>query len=203
MKGDDRKEMILEAAIKVFSEYGYEKASIAKICDLAGIARGTLYQYFDNKQQLFHELVATYTKRMAEHMKPPKTDDPAGAGRRQRAHRLLKALEEVYKHREVYGIIIKDGVTKNPETYDLVHNLHNKFIDWIVCEFMDGADQGFSPPDPEFAAVFLYGSLLMVVHRYVIDADEPIAPMELAKKVAELRGLFSMRLTKDKKKKVG
>ena len=46
MKGTQRKKQILTAALKAFAEHGYERTSIAVICEKAGIARPTLYQYF-------------------------------------------------------------------------------------------------------------------------------------------------------------
>ena len=60
MKGDERKKQILDAALKAFAEYGYERTSIAVICEKAGIARPTLYQYFKDKRSLFRELLKGY-----------------------------------------------------------------------------------------------------------------------------------------------
>jgi AcrR family transcriptional regulator len=57
---DERKREILEAAGEVFSEKGYRVAGVSDILELAGIARGTFYHYFDSKKDVFLELVESY-----------------------------------------------------------------------------------------------------------------------------------------------
>jgi len=53
-----RKE-ILEAAVKVFKEYGYEKATTKKIAKEAEVSEGTLYYYFENKRDILITLFKT------------------------------------------------------------------------------------------------------------------------------------------------
>ena len=56
MKADQRKKLILEHAKRLFSKKGYYDTQISDIVDEAKIARGTVYQYFKNKEQVFQEL---------------------------------------------------------------------------------------------------------------------------------------------------
>ena len=44
----DTKEQIVNSAIEVFKEMGYDQVSIPKICEKAGITKGTFYYYFQN-----------------------------------------------------------------------------------------------------------------------------------------------------------
>lgn len=48
-----KRERILQAAISEFSSCGYESANTNKIAQEAGISVGSLYKYFDNKEDLF------------------------------------------------------------------------------------------------------------------------------------------------------
>ena len=48
----DKRDRIIEAAIMVFHERGYERARIADITDSLGIGKGTLYLYFHSKKDL-------------------------------------------------------------------------------------------------------------------------------------------------------
>lgn len=48
----ERRDQILGCALEVFSEKGYHASSVADVCARAGIGRGTLYQYFDDKRAL-------------------------------------------------------------------------------------------------------------------------------------------------------
>ena len=51
------KEVILEAAEKVFSEYGFHEAKIYRIADLAGVSVGTIYRFFKSKEELYAEVL--------------------------------------------------------------------------------------------------------------------------------------------------
>ncbi|HZK19846.1 MAG TPA: TetR/AcrR family transcriptional regulator [Treponemataceae bacterium] len=50
---DKRKREILENALDIFVEEGYEDATFQKIADRCGITRTTLYIYFKNKREIF------------------------------------------------------------------------------------------------------------------------------------------------------
>jgi TetR/AcrR family transcriptional regulator, fatty acid metabolism regulator protein len=43
---------ILEAAVKVFATEGYHKAKISSIAELAGVATGSVYLYYDSKEEI-------------------------------------------------------------------------------------------------------------------------------------------------------
>ncbi len=48
----NKDEAILQAAVKVFAENGYHKAKIVTIAEAAGVAAGSIYLYYKNKQDL-------------------------------------------------------------------------------------------------------------------------------------------------------
>ncbi len=48
----NKEKAILEAAIKIFAQRGYHKAKISSIADQAGIATGSVYLYFENKEAI-------------------------------------------------------------------------------------------------------------------------------------------------------
>jgi AcrR family transcriptional regulator len=49
----NKKQLIIEAAIKVFARDGFEKGKIADIAKEAGIGKGTVYEYFRSKNDIF------------------------------------------------------------------------------------------------------------------------------------------------------
>ena len=51
-----RRESIIQAAIEVFSRKDFKSASISEIAQKAGVADGTIYQYFKNKEDLFFSI---------------------------------------------------------------------------------------------------------------------------------------------------
>lgn len=54
---DERPAEILGAALDAFVEHGFAETKLADVARRAGIAKGTLYLYFDNKQDLFAAVV--------------------------------------------------------------------------------------------------------------------------------------------------
>ena len=61
---DERKEELLQTALDLFAERGYENTPVQAITDAIGIAKGTFYHYFDSKEALLNELVFFF----AEHI---------------------------------------------------------------------------------------------------------------------------------------
>lgn len=59
-----RQEGILAAAAEEFSERGYAGASLSRIIDRAGISKGSLYYYFDDKEDLFATVVEVAVERL-------------------------------------------------------------------------------------------------------------------------------------------
>ncbi|HHX02114.1 MAG TPA: TetR/AcrR family transcriptional regulator [Firmicutes bacterium] len=49
----DKQEAIIRAAVAEFAKSAYEQASLTKIVAQAGIAKGSMYQYFENKRELY------------------------------------------------------------------------------------------------------------------------------------------------------
>lgn len=56
MDGSGKYHQILEAAIELFSEKGFESTSIQDIAQLAGVAKGTVYLYFKSKDDLMKQV---------------------------------------------------------------------------------------------------------------------------------------------------
>ncbi|MGI6092879.1 MAG: TetR/AcrR family transcriptional regulator, partial [Negativicutes bacterium] len=52
-----KRQQILDAAYEVFSHKGYHRATVDEIIALADTGKGTVYNYFVNKEQLFYTLI--------------------------------------------------------------------------------------------------------------------------------------------------
>ncbi|SET37109.1 transcriptional regulator, TetR family [Natronincola peptidivorans] len=48
---------IIQAAFKVFSKHGFHEAKMEEIARKAGIGKGTVYEYFSSKKELFQEMI--------------------------------------------------------------------------------------------------------------------------------------------------
>ncbi len=56
-KSEEKKIKIIEAAINTFSKHGLEKGTISTIAKEAGIGKGTVYQYFQSKEEIFEQII--------------------------------------------------------------------------------------------------------------------------------------------------
>jgi AcrR family transcriptional regulator len=71
---DQRRRIILAAALEIFSRQGFAAARLDDVASQAGVAKGTLYLYFPNKQTLFEELIRSYVSPLFDklaHDTPP------------------------------------------------------------------------------------------------------------------------------------
>ena len=57
-----RRAAVLDAALQVFTEMGFERATLQDVADRAGVTKGALYHYFDSKNELFLELMRERVK---------------------------------------------------------------------------------------------------------------------------------------------
>jgi TetR/AcrR family transcriptional regulator, transcriptional repressor of aconitase len=61
-----RRDQILEGARRCFAEFGYERATVAKLESEIGLSRGAIFNYFPSKEDLFIELAVRDGARMSD-----------------------------------------------------------------------------------------------------------------------------------------
>jgi AcrR family transcriptional regulator len=188
-KGEHTRQRILAAAAGVFSKYGYERTSVARICAAVGIARGTLYQYFRDKQSLFRALIDEQLEQIRRFTAP--IDWQAGdAPEPERAlyERLLLIFELIHAHQAVFRLTVREARARNPETEDRVREVQREILSAMAAEFRAGTRAGhFLCPDPEFTAAYLLGGILEIVEWNLFIAEWPLDPEALARKVTDLQ----------------
>lgn len=77
-KGPDKRQRILDAALKVFAERGFYNAKVSEVARTAGVADGTIYLYFANKDdlliQLFEDRMEYIIQRLTSELKRTPSD---------------------------------------------------------------------------------------------------------------------------------
>ncbi len=75
---EEKKKIILDAFFEEFAINSYNNASISKVVAKLGIAKGSIYQYFENKKDLYLYLLEYATKlrleKLDEYFNPEKND---------------------------------------------------------------------------------------------------------------------------------
>jgi AcrR family transcriptional regulator len=65
---DERRQEILDGAMKLFSEKGYDRTSISDISISLGISQGLCYRYFKSKEEIFESAIEEYANNIADEM---------------------------------------------------------------------------------------------------------------------------------------
>ena len=65
-KEGNKEQAILDAAVKVFAQNGYHDAKIARIAEEAGVAIGSIYLYFENKEAIILAIFDRLWSRLSE-----------------------------------------------------------------------------------------------------------------------------------------
>ena len=80
-KGHRTRQTILEAASKVFTRDGYVDARMSDVADQAGLSLGGLYRYFENKEDLFANVIRDLHEELFRRSRSstPITEDPEAA----------------------------------------------------------------------------------------------------------------------------
>lgn len=103
----EKREKIFTAAAEEFAEHGYKKASVNSIVKTAGISKGSLFQYFSTKRNLFDGLVDLASDQVKIYLRKVR-EDTQGLSFFDRLDRLVRsgfefidrrpALSRIYFH---------------------------------------------------------------------------------------------------------
>ncbi|MDP2808135.1 MAG: TetR/AcrR family transcriptional regulator [bacterium] len=104
-KSADKKQRIIDAAIKLISEKGYHGATTALIAKEAGVSQGIIFHYFKNKEDLFYSLLKEKSKIFTQELKKCIAD-------KKNALEKIEAVVLIYakvvkKEEKFYEILIK------------------------------------------------------------------------------------------------
>ncbi len=133
---EERRIEILQAAGRVFYLKGFEGTKIEDVAREAGIGKGTVYEYFDSKQQLFDEMVS-YTRE--QHLKNIKTALQAGGTFREKFLALAKYQTQVVsRHIHVFNAMACSKVmAREMGALFLEHNIRvGEILKNLVTEAM-------------------------------------------------------------------
>ena len=126
MTKNNKKELIINAAIKVFADKGFYTANVADVAKEAGVADGTIYLYFKNKDDL---LISLFETKMEEILLRFSSllDSTRNAEEklRQFIHLYFQMIEEDQNLAEVFQVELR-------QSSKFLKDYHNqKFIDFL------------------------------------------------------------------------
>ena len=77
-RGSERREQLVDAAVRLFAEEGYHGTTVGDICDALGVGKGVFYWYFPSKDALFSEVLqdSLLSLRRAQQIAIGQVEDP-------------------------------------------------------------------------------------------------------------------------------
>lgn len=124
---DLRREQILEAALQVFAEKGFQVARMQEVANAAGVSNGTVYNYFRSKDEVLLALLAQLAEREQQQevqaLPPPVSLEDFLINQLQRRYRGLRS------HKELWRVVLPELIT-NP-------NLRQKGFELIFGPVFD------------------------------------------------------------------
>jgi AcrR family transcriptional regulator len=175
----NKRQQILQAAYVVFSRNGYHRATVDEIIALADTGKGTVYNYFVNKEQLFYTLIKEYSTPFQIKLQGiiNSTEPPL-----QKVETIIKAflgfyvknadLWRVMMH-EVRGLGVGGYSNFTQEQRDKYQACFCETIGMIEKVLLEGKEQGVIRPscDATRAAHALFSVIVTFVFRGFVNED--------------------------------
>lgn len=153
--GKAKRQHILDSALEVISKYGFRKTTVDDIASKAGVAKGTIYIYFQNKLDIFISIVEEkLTNLMMQIFEAVKTAPDASS-------KLLKAIKLLIDYHQS-DTLFNQLVTENPEVLGpvllgIIKKYEKRVISFIEAILKEGIKEGSIEPnlDTEMTATIL------------------------------------------------
>jgi AcrR family transcriptional regulator len=125
---DLRREEILTAAIKVFGKKGFAATCVGDVADAAKMAKGTVYLYFESKEEIYATAVRLAIERLQAHS--AEQVQPAAGVRERLAVAISVRMEFWHEQLNLYRLLLTVG--REPQhkrqTHELLRAGHTYFL---------------------------------------------------------------------------
>ena len=162
---------ILEAAMAVFAEKGYPKATMEEIAERALLSRVALYKYFHDKEAILKALLEWKIEELAERLADP------GGGYAERIRALARAGVRFQEEnqgffRALYTATGLPGLLRDPD----LRGQKQRLLKRVAAVVEAGQRSGEARPgDPHRLAEFFLNLLFSVTVHDFFEPDQPPA----------------------------
>ncbi|MGI6550509.1 MAG: TetR/AcrR family transcriptional regulator [Syntrophomonadales bacterium] len=153
-----KRDRIIEAAQVIFARKGYYQAKIEEIAELAEVGKGTVYEYFVSKQELYKEMFKVILSRYTAHVT---TEDAAKMPAELRIRYLLEMhLRYMLENRQHMPTNFGDLGGMDEEILSWMYDMRKESLSRLTAMFEEGIARGeLKDIDPEMAANLLLGAM--------------------------------------------
>lgn len=124
MERHARRAQVLRHAKRIFARKGYHRTNVADIIARARIARGTFYLYFQNKKDLFEELLEQVVGELTTRIHRLRPDEPDPVN--QLRANLIRVLDYVLAERELTDILLNHSTGFDRELDEKIQNFYDR-----------------------------------------------------------------------------
>ncbi|MDQ0256452.1 TetR/AcrR family fatty acid metabolism transcriptional regulator [Evansella vedderi] len=189
-KRGEKYDLIIDAAVKVIAENGYHNSQVSKIAKEAGVADGTIYLYFKNKEDilisLFEEKMGTFVEKSKEYLEKEESIEK----------KLLLLIEMHLKQLEAnHHLAIVTQLELRQSNLALrskINEVLKGYLGLIDSILVAGMEEGFFPEtlDRRIARQVIFGSIDEVVTNWVMkDHKYKLVPLAKPLNTMLLNGL--------------
>jgi len=182
---DEKRQIILQAAIKVFSERGFEKATVDEIAERAGIAKGTVYYHFASKKQLFLALIEDGVDRMDQVLRAETTG--CNTLKEVLTRVIAVEIDFVKEYKDYSKVFLSEVWGLENYWQKEAEHVRARLIGFLKEALAKGRDRGELKPGLNLTAVAtsLYG-MVFVTGLYFFIFEQDFAYNELVNSIQEL-----------------
>lgn len=166
-KSNGKYHQILEAAIKVFAEQGFHQATISQIAKEAGVADGTIYLYFKNKEDIMVNFFGYKTKEVFGRFR--EEVDKADNARDKLRLLIKRHLEEFQRDRSMAILYQTETRRFSRMCEEQIREMSKMYLD-LVSEIVEsGQDEGLMRKDLYMGLVkrFIIGAIDEVINTWL------------------------------------
>ena len=168
-----KKRQILEAAIRVFAKLGLPNTKMLHIAEAAGIGKGTIYEYFKSKDELFVAAFNAFTKecksqidKMIRHI-----DDPVEKLRTYLTGWGEFMASDLMEFADIMLDTWAEGIRKGQNRIDL-SAMYEMYRNQIIEILEDGIrKKQFKPMNSTIVASIIIGTLDGILIQWIMDRD--------------------------------
>jgi AcrR family transcriptional regulator len=172
MQGIVRARLIQTAAVH-FGSAGFAQARIDAISQDAGLAKGTVYNYFESKQELFGVVVEEGARRAAARF----GEFDTGGSVRKRLLAVAEADVSVLRESEAFvKVLVREAMSFHPDTYPIIQARLAPYVIAVAGLLRDGIGQGEirdDTPVEQLALLFVGTLSLLYVQHWGSDGAWP------------------------------
>lgn len=187
-----QQQLILDAAVHEFASNGFADASLNRIIEAAGISKGSMYYYFDSKEDLYAHVIRDQLERLIQRAGPlpvPDAGDPDGfwAQLTDDYLRLLRAMQDSPEA----GALLRGwlGGGGAPSLGAAQHDAEQEVLPWVMSALAAGQRAGAVRADvPDELLVSVVMGLGQAIDVWVIT--RPPAPSEFEQMVRTVFGMM-------------